>query len=90
MAESTDTRTHFVVPVQITVKVENADEAVSLVSAIMAQVVNIKGVSVANPPVVGIAAAKDYATLTSAEQDAFAALAADAEAEAEGDETPED
>lgn len=48
-----DTRSHFEVPVTVTVKVQDANEATELVNSLAARMVQTKGVSLSHRPVVG-------------------------------------
>jgi hypothetical protein len=50
-----DTRKHYAVPMTVTCKVENADEATELCQAVAVFLVQrIKGVSASMPPTVGV------------------------------------
>ena len=87
----TDTRKHYAVPMTVTCKVENADEATELCQAVAAFLVQrIKGVSASMPPTVGVPQDVTAAPLTAAEQQAIAdlgiALGSDAPENGSGDE----
>jgi hypothetical protein len=74
--DNIDTRKHFAVPMTVTVKVENAEQAVELVSAIAQSMTSIKGISIKHPPVVGVAQELGSVSLSQQEQDAASELGA--------------
>lgn len=76
MDETIDTRKHFSVPMTVTVKVENGQEAAELVGKLAELVQRVKGVSISHPPVVGIPAEVGAVTLSDAEQASAAELGA--------------
>lgn len=80
--DNIDTRKHYAVPMTVTCKVEDADEATALCEAVAAFLVQrVKGVSASMPPTVGVPQDVTAAPLSAEDAATFDAMTAEIDQE---------